>query len=138
MNINVFLGPPPDLLKQYLCNQQSCCHVALRSALDENSRKLLRSSFLSQASPGHSLPFSDNAYFFLPDAQTKSFGVILALAFILTPRFISKSCWLCLLSKYIQEKNINMFLCLGFITSVDTLIHLFFYVAATAILLKFA
>lgn len=63
--------------------------------------------------PGRSLPFSGNAYFFLPVAQTKSFAVILAFTLILTPHTSRK-------------KNVNMFLYLGFITLVDILIRFFF------------
>ena len=61
-----------------------------------------------------------------------------SLTFIVTPHIqsISKSCWLCLLSEYIQEKK-NVFIYLGFITFADTLPQSFFYQAGRVILLKF-
>lgn len=135
VNINVFVGPAPDPLKQCLCDRQSCRHVVLRSFSDGAA-----SVWSARAQPSLL-----RQRLFLPSScpDQKLCRHTCLHSYSHAPYLICQQILSALSAFEIQpgKKNVNMFLYLGFITLVDTLIRFFFffsYIAATVILLKFA
>lgn len=121
MNINVFVGPAPDPLKQCLCDRQSCRHVVLRSFSDG----------AASVWPARAQPSLLRQRLFLPSScpDQKLCRHPCLHSYSHTPYLICQQILSALSAFEIQpgKKNVNMFLYLGFITLVDTLIRFFFF-----------
>lgn len=117
VNINVFVGPAPDPLKQCLCDRQSCRHVVLRSFSDG----------AASVWPARAQPSLLRQRLFLPSScpDQKLCRHPCLHSYSHTPYIQEKKC------KYVSLPRIHHF---GWYPNT-----LFFpHIAATAILLKFA